>query len=72
MASAPLSVWLTDWLYLDWSAGDYSIQLFALMAAYVIGVGVTKFEKPQTRNWDYPDMGREAGTYNFLSLLVVT
>lgn len=29
--------------------------------AYVIGVGMTKFEKPLTRDWDYPDMGREAG-----------
>jgi acetyl-CoA acyltransferase len=30
--------------------------------AYVIGVGMTKFEKPQTREWDYPDMARESGT----------
>ncbi|MEV8514283.1 lipid-transfer protein [Dactylosporangium sp. NPDC051484] len=31
--------------------------------AYVIGVGMTKFEKPGRReNWDYPDMAREAGT----------
>jgi sterol carrier protein 2 len=29
---------------------------------YVIGVGMTKFEKPGSREWDYPDMGREAGT----------
>ncbi len=29
---------------------------------YVIGVGMTKFEKPGSRDWDYPDMGREAGT----------
>ncbi|MCK6553983.1 lipid-transfer protein [Candidatus Binatia bacterium] len=28
---------------------------------YVIGVGMTKFEKPGSRNWDYPDMAREAG-----------
>ena len=28
---------------------------------YVIGVGMTKFEKPGTRNWDYPDMAKEAG-----------
>ena len=28
---------------------------------YVIGVGMTKFEKPGSRDWDYPDMGREAG-----------
>jgi acetyl-CoA acyltransferase len=28
---------------------------------YVIGVGMTKFEKPGRREWDYPDMGREAG-----------
>lgn len=30
--------------------------------AFVVGVGVTKFEKPLTKEWDYPDMGREAGT----------
>jgi acetyl-CoA acetyltransferase len=28
---------------------------------FVIGVGMTKFEKPGTRDWDYPEMGREAG-----------
>lgn len=28
---------------------------------YVIGVGMTKFEKPGSREWDYPDMGVEAG-----------
>jgi sterol carrier protein 2 len=28
---------------------------------YVIGVGMTKFEKPGSRQWDYPDMAREAG-----------
>jgi acetyl-CoA acetyltransferase len=30
--------------------------------AYVIGVGMTKFEKPGRREWDYPDMARESGT----------
>ncbi len=29
---------------------------------YVIGVGMTKFEKPGSRQWDYPDMAKEAGT----------
>ncbi|MGW5316581.1 lipid-transfer protein [Nocardia thailandica] len=35
---------------------------------YVVGVGMTKFEKPGRRknddgsDWDYPDMAREAGT----------
>jgi acetyl-CoA acetyltransferase len=28
----------------------------------VIGVGMTKFEKPGSRDWDYPDMARESGT----------
>jgi acetyl-CoA acetyltransferase len=28
---------------------------------FVIGVGMTKFEKPGARDWDYTDMGREAG-----------
>lgn len=30
--------------------------------AYVIGVGMTNFEKPGSREWDYPDMARESGT----------
>ncbi|TXD38257.1 lipid-transfer protein [Lujinxingia vulgaris] len=29
---------------------------------YVVGVGMTNFEKPGRREWDYPDMVREAGT----------
>ena len=30
---------------------------------FVVGVGMTKFEKPGRRaGWDYPDMAREAGT----------
>jgi acetyl-CoA acetyltransferase len=28
--------------------------------AFVIGVGMTAFEKPGTQDWDYPDIGREA------------
>ncbi len=28
---------------------------------YVVGVGMTKFEKPGSKAWDYPDMGKEAG-----------
>ncbi|MGE4609758.1 MAG: lipid-transfer protein [Myxococcota bacterium] len=30
--------------------------------AFVVGVGMTKFEKPGSKDWDYPDMAREAGT----------
>ncbi|WP_109506591.1 lipid-transfer protein [Nocardioides speluncae] len=29
---------------------------------YVVGVGMTKFEKPGGREWDYPDMAKESGT----------
>ena len=29
---------------------------------YVVGVGVTKFEKPGSKEWGYPDMALEAGT----------
>ncbi|RBL87028.1 Nonspecific lipid-transfer protein, partial [Streptomyces cavourensis] len=32
------------------------------MKAYIVGVGMTKFEKPETREWSYGDMVREAGT----------
>jgi sterol carrier protein 2 len=28
---------------------------------FVVGVGMTKFEKPGSRQWDYPDMAQEAG-----------
>jgi sterol carrier protein 2 len=28
---------------------------------FVVGVGMTKFEKPGSREWDYPDMAEEAG-----------
>lgn len=27
---------------------------------FVIGVGMTKFEKPETKNWDFPDMAKES------------
>ncbi|MER6500727.1 lipid-transfer protein [Streptomyces sp. NPDC001455] len=30
--------------------------------AYVVGVGMTRFEKPETRDWQYWDMAKEAGT----------
>ncbi|MFE3885794.1 lipid-transfer protein [Streptomyces lydicus] len=30
--------------------------------AYVVGVGMTKFEKPETRAWQYWDMAKEAGS----------
>jgi len=29
---------------------------------FVIGVGMTKFEKPESKEWDYPQMAAEAGT----------
>ena len=31
------------------------------MRTFVVGVGLTKFERPLTKKWDYPDMGKEAG-----------
>ncbi|KAL5459801.1 hypothetical protein EMCRGX_G033177 [Ephydatia muelleri] len=27
---------------------------------FVVGVGMTKFERPHSKQWDYPEMGREA------------
>lgn len=33
-----------------------------MMKAYIVGVGMTKFEKPETRDWQYWDMAKEAGT----------
>lgn len=32
------------------------------MKAYIVGVGMTKFEKPETRDWQYWDMVKEAGS----------
>ncbi|MER7000601.1 lipid-transfer protein [Streptomyces sp. NPDC000410] len=32
------------------------------MKTYIVGVGMTKFEKPESRDWQYWDMAREAGT----------
>jgi sterol carrier protein 2 len=29
---------------------------------FVVGVGMTKFEKPGSKEWDYPQMAEEAGT----------
>jgi acetyl-CoA acetyltransferase len=29
---------------------------------FVVGVGMTKFEKPGSKDWDYPAMAKEAGT----------
>lgn len=30
------------------------------MKAYIVGVGMTRFEKPETRDWQYWDMAKEA------------
>ncbi|MEV0264011.1 lipid-transfer protein [Streptomyces sp. NPDC050617] len=32
------------------------------MKAYIVGVGMTKFEKPESRDWQYWDMAEEAGS----------
>ncbi|MFF0061805.1 lipid-transfer protein [Streptomyces sp. NPDC005279] len=32
------------------------------MKSYIVGAGMTKFEKPETREWQYWDMAKEAGT----------
>ncbi|MFF3242283.1 lipid-transfer protein [Streptomyces sp. NPDC002870] len=32
------------------------------MKTYIVGVGTTKFEKPESRDWQYWDMAKEAGT----------
>merc|ERR1712179_106232 len=39
-----------------------SVKMAAPRKVYVIGVGMTKFEKPGRRDdFDYPDMAKEAG-----------
>ncbi|MFD3549237.1 lipid-transfer protein [Streptomyces sp. NPDC058655] len=32
------------------------------MKSYIVGVGMTKFEKPESRDWQYWDMVKEAGS----------
>lgn len=32
------------------------------MRSFIVGVGMTKFEKPETRDWQYWDMAKEAGS----------
>ncbi|MFF1557109.1 lipid-transfer protein [Streptomyces sp. NPDC058279] len=32
------------------------------MKSYIVGVGMTKFEKPESRDWHYWDMAKEAGS----------
>ncbi|MFZ3594276.1 lipid-transfer protein [Streptomyces sp. BH104] len=32
------------------------------MKSYIVGVGMTRFEKPETRDWQYWDMVKEAGS----------
>ncbi|MFD3514068.1 lipid-transfer protein [Streptomyces sp. NPDC058657] len=32
------------------------------MKAYIVGAGMTRFEKPESRDWQYWDMAKEAGT----------
>jgi sterol carrier protein 2 len=32
---------------------------------FIVGVGMTKFEKPFSRDWDYPDMVKESGSKAF-------
>ena len=39
-----------------------SISVTTMSArTYVVGVGMTQFFKPKTKDWDYPDMARESG-----------
>ena len=45
------------------AARQFSLATASRGPAYVVGVGMTKFEKPGRReNFDYPDMAREAVT----------
>ncbi|MFI6683809.1 lipid-transfer protein [Streptomyces sp. NPDC050485] len=32
------------------------------MKSYIVGVGMTRFEKPESRDWQYWDMAKEAGS----------
>jgi sterol carrier protein 2 len=37
---------------------------------FIVGVGMTKFEKPFSREWDYPDMVKESGGKAFADALL--
>ncbi len=43
-----------------WGRGRASIELMS-NKTFVVGVGMTKFDKPGTKEGDYPDWAREAG-----------
>src|SRR5438552_6038381 len=43
------------------SDGDQLERSSMSRKVYVVGVGMTKFEKPFSKAWDYPDMAKEAG-----------
>src|SRR3954449_4457901 len=56
-----LSITLT---YHSHNEGNPRLRIPAMTPnrAFVVGVGMTKFEKPGSREWDYPDMALESGT----------
>src|SRR3954451_15269378 len=56
-----LSITLT---YHSRSEGNPRLRIPAMTPnrAFVVGVGMTKFEKPGSREWDYPDMAQESGS----------
>jgi acetyl-CoA acetyltransferase len=43
------------------SAGQKGTSETMGRKVFVVGVGMTKFEKPFSKAWDYPDMAKEAG-----------
>jgi hypothetical protein len=57
---------LSNRLFVSYAANkaDANYQTFhriKMNRVFVVGVGMTKFEKPGARDWDYPDMVKEAG-----------
>ena len=49
------SLWLPDYIY--------SSPLRKMASkTFICGVGMTKFSRPFNRDWDYPDIGAEAGS----------
>jgi len=53
---------LSFYFYFFFSSPPKKEKEMAANRVFVIGVGMTRFEKPGNRDWDYPDMAKEAVT----------
>lgn len=55
-----LDFWVFTFLVYSMASIARSIANVSKRRVFVVGVGMTKFEKPGNKEWDYPDMGKIA------------